>query len=105
MLIRDNVGKTLSEALKDVKDKDFEIVKLETNEDFFQALISKIKSEIEILEKTKSLDSLAEILELVDWINISLGLTNVSDLIESRAEKLGLYWEKYYIKDKVEESE
>lgn len=100
MLIRDKVGQELSEALQEVKDKQFEIVKLETNEEFFTAIILKIKSEIELLETTKSLDNLAELMELIDWIQVSLGCTKIDEVIEYRKERLGLYWERYFIKDK-----
>jgi predicted house-cleaning noncanonical NTP pyrophosphatase (MazG superfamily) len=101
MLIRDNVGKQLSDSLKQVKDKDFEIVKLSTNDEFFVAIVSKIKSEIEMLEINKSVDNLAELVELIDWLQICLGMTHLDQVIEYRREKLGLYWEKYFIKDKT----
>lgn len=100
MLIRDKVAEELKVAFEKAKESEVEIVKLETNEQFFQAIISKIKSELELLETTKSVENLAEIMELVDWIQISLGATNIYQIIENRSEKLGLYWNKYYIKDK-----
>jgi len=99
MLIRDKVGKKMLEALEHVKDKEVEITKLHDNEEFFQAVMAKIKSEIEILELTRSIDSLAEIVELVDWIQICFGTTGLDHVIDERKQKLGLYWERYYIKD------
>ena len=53
-----------------------------------------------LLEKTKSVDDLAEIMELVDWIQVALGTTNINDVIQNREEKLGMYWKRYFIKDK-----
>lgn len=99
MLIRDKVAEQIQEAISKVNDSDVEIVTL-TNEEFFQAIITKIKSELDLLETTKSIDNLAEIMELVDWIQIALGTTNINDVIETRADRLGLYWKKYYIKEK-----
>lgn len=102
MLVRDKVGEEVARAIKEVDDSSCEVVKL-NNDDFFEAIISKIKSEIDVLQGTKSLDSLAEIIELVDWIQVALGTTDLVDIIENRAEKLGLYWQKYYIKNKESE--
>lgn len=99
MLIRDKVAEELQNAITEVSDSDVEIVQL-TNEEFFQAIITKIKSELQLLETTKSVDNLAEIMELVDWIQIALGTTNIQDVIQNRADRLGLYWKKYYIKEK-----
>jgi len=101
MLVRDKVGEEMQKAIDEVADSDVEI-KVLTNEEFFEAIILKIKSEIDVLEKTKSLQSLAEVVELVEWIQVALGTTNLQDIIEERAEKLGLYWKKYYIKEKTE---
>lgn len=101
MLIRDKVGEEIQKAIEKVADSEVEI-RILTNEEFFEAIMSKIKSELDVLEKTKSLDSLAEIVELVEWIQVALGTTNLQDIIEERAEKLGLYWKKYYIKEKTE---
>ena len=99
MLIRDKVAEEIQNAITKVSDSDVEIVQL-TNEEFFQAIIKKIKSELQLLETTKSVDNLAEIMELVDWIQIALGTTNIQDVIHNRADRLGLYWKKYYIKEK-----
>ena len=100
MLVRDKVGEEIQRAIDKVADSDVEVQML-TNEDFFDAIILKIRSELDVLEQTKSLDSLAEIMELVDWVQIALGTTNIQDVIQSRADKLGLYWKKYYIKEKA----
>ena len=100
MLVRDKVGEEIQRAIDEVADSDVEVQML-TNEDFFDAIILKIRSELDALEQTKSLDSLAEIMELVDWVQIALGTTNIQDVIQSRADKLGLYWKKYYIKEKA----
>jgi predicted house-cleaning noncanonical NTP pyrophosphatase (MazG superfamily) len=102
MLLRDKVGEELINAINKVKDSQVEVVKLIDNEDFLEAVISKIKSEIEILESTKSVDSLAEIVELIDWIQICFGTTKLNEVIEHRKDKLGLYWERYYIKENKE---
>lgn len=103
MLVRDRVGKELLRAVEEVNDSQVEIVKLSDNEDFFQAIILKIKSEIEVLESTKSVDALAEIMELVDWIQVCFGTTKINEVIKNREEKLGLYWERYYIKEDKKE--
>lgn len=102
MLIRDNIGESIKKMIEKNQEKkaDFEIVELSTDEDFFEAVIQKIQDEIKLLHTTKSIDSLAEIVELVDWLQISLGTTHLDDVIEHRKEKLGLYWKKYFIKDK-----
>ncbi len=102
MLIRDNIGESIKKMVEENREKkaDFEIVQLETDEDFFEAVIQKIQDEIKLLHTTKSIDSLAEIVELIDWLQISLGTTHLDDVIEHRKEKLGLYWKKYFIKDK-----
>ena len=99
MLIRDKIGEKIQKALEENKSAKFEVIKLETDEDFFEAIISKLQDEIELLHITKSVDSLAEIVELVDWLKISLGITRLDQVVENRKEKLGLYWSKYYIKD------
>lgn len=99
MLIRDKVGDNLKEASKDLKNEKFEIVSLETDEDFFEAIIRKLQGELEVFHITKSVDGLAEIVELIDWLQISLGMSHLDKVIENRQEKLGLYWKKYYIKD------
>lgn len=99
MLIRDKVGEKLIDAISKMKDSDVEIVKLTDNEEFLNALLSKIKSELESLEISKSIDTLAEILELVDWIQVCFGSSKIDDVMEHRKEKLGLYWERYYIKE------
>ena len=103
MLVRDKVGEELIRAINKVKDSQVEVIKLLDNEDFFEAIISKIKSEIEILETTKSVDCLAEIVELIDWIQICFGTTKLDCVIDNRKEKLGLYWERYYIKENKKE--
>lgn len=100
MLLRDKVAKQLLNAIDKTKDSEVLIEKLETNEEFFQAIILKIRSELDLLEITKSVENLAELMELIDWIQISLGTTNINNVIENRAEKLGLYWDRYYIKEK-----
>lgn len=99
MLIRDLVGKKMLEALQKVKDKEIEIVRLTDNDEFLSAILAKIKSEIENLEITRSIDSLAEVVELVDWIQICFGTTRLDQVIEDRKDRLGLYWDRYYIKD------
>jgi len=100
MLVRDKVGEEVQRAIDEVADSDVEVQML-TNEEFFDAIILKIRSELDVLEQTKSLDSLAEIMELVDWVQVALGTTNIQDVIQNRADKLGLYWKKYYIKEKA----
>jgi len=100
MLVRDKVGEEVQRAIDEVADSDVEVQML-TNEEFFDAIILKIRSELDVLEQTKSLDSLAEIMELVDWVQVALGNTNIQDVIQNRADKLGLYWKKYYIKEKA----
>lgn len=99
MLIRDNVAKELMNAFAKVKEKEVDIVSLSSDEDFFQAIISKIRSEIDLLEMTKSIQNLAELVELIDWLQVSLGTSKLSDVIEERQEKLGLYWGRYFIKE------
>ena len=105
MLIRDKIGDNLLEAAKNIENDKFEIIELATDEEFFEAIMAKLKDEIEMLHITKSVHGLAEILELVDWIQISLGTKHLDEIIEERKEKLGLYWKKYYIKDFDEENE
>jgi predicted house-cleaning noncanonical NTP pyrophosphatase (MazG superfamily) len=99
MLIRDNVAKELMNAFDKVKEKEVDIVTLSSDEEFFQAIISKIRSEIDLLEMTKSIQNLAELVELIDWLQVSLGTSKLSDVIEERQEKLGLYWGRYFIKE------
>ena len=105
MLIRDKIGDNLLKATKDMENEKFEIIELATDEEFFDAIMSKLKDEIEMLHITKSIEGLAEIVELVDWIQISLGTKHLDKIIENRKEKLGLYWKKYYIKDFDERTE
>jgi predicted house-cleaning noncanonical NTP pyrophosphatase (MazG superfamily) len=100
MLIRDKVAAELKDAFDKAKESDVEIVSLSSNEEFFQAIISKIKSEIDLLETTKSIQNLAELVELVDWLQVSLGTSKLDEVIEERQEKLGLYWGRHYIKEK-----
>lgn len=100
MLIRDNVGEEVLRAIEEVKDSDVEVVSLATNDEFFEAIMLKIKSELALLETTKSIDNLAEIMELIDWIQIALGTTKINEVIEERKQKLGLYYKKFYIKEK-----
>jgi len=100
MLIRDNVGEEVLRAIEEVKDSDVEVVSLATNDEFFEAIMLKIKSELALLETTRSIDNLAEIMELIDWIQIALGTTKINEVIEERKQKLGLYYKKYYIKEK-----
>jgi len=99
MLIRDKIGDNLLEASQNLENDKFKIIQLKTEEEFFEAIIEKLKDEIDLLHITKSIDGLAEIIELVDWIQISLGTRHLEKIIENRKEKLGLYWKKYYIKD------
>lgn len=99
MLIRDKVAAELMETFKKIKDKEVEIVSLASNEEFFQAIISKIRSEIDLLETTKSIQNLAELVELIDWLQVCLGTSKLNDVIKEREEKLGLYWGRYYIKE------
>ena len=100
MLVRDKVGEEIQRAIDNVKDSEVEVVQLHSGEEFFEAIVSKIRSQLDLLEKTKSLDDLAEIMELVDWIQVALGTTNINDVIQNREEKLGMYWKRYFIKDK-----
>lgn len=104
MLVRDKVGEEIQSAIEKVGDSECEVVQL-SNDEFFDAIISKIKSEIDLLEKSKSINNLAEIVELVDWIQVALGTRDLSAVIEHRAEKLGLYWKKYFIKSTEEEQD
>ena len=99
MLIRDKIGENIKNSILQNEKVKFEIVSLDDDGDFFEAIVQKIKDEIELLHITKSVDCLAEIVELVDWLSISLGTTHLEDVIEHRKEKLGLYWERHYIKD------
>jgi predicted house-cleaning noncanonical NTP pyrophosphatase (MazG superfamily) len=101
MLIRDLVGERIKEQLSRAIDSEFELVELKNNNEFFNAIVSKISSELESLKITKNVDNLAEIVELVDWLQIALGVSRINDLIEIRKEKLGLYWKKFYLKDKL----
>lgn len=103
MLVRDKVGKKLLEAMSEVKEKQVEIVSLQDNEDFLKAILSKIKSELDVLETTRSVDSLAEVMELIDWIQVCFGSSRINEVIEHRKDKLGLYWERFYIKETEEE--
>lgn len=100
MLIRDKVGKQLMAAVEEVKDSQVEVIRLSTNEEFFQAIMNKIKSELEMLEQTRSIDNLAELMELIEWIQVALGSTDLKNVMDHRTDKLGLYWEKFYIKEK-----
>ena len=105
MLIRDKVGDNIKEATKSIENDKFEIVSLEKDEEFFEAIMRKLQDELDIFHITKTIDGLAEIVELVDWLQISLGMTHLEEVIEDRKEKLGLYWKKYYIKDFDERAE
>lgn len=100
MLIRDKVAAELKDAFDKAKESDVEIITLASNEDFLQAIISKIRSEIDLLETTKSIQNLAEIVELVDWLQVCLGTSRLNDVLKERQEKLGLYWGRHYIKEK-----
>lgn len=100
MLVRDRVGKELIKAIEKVKDAEVEVVQLRDNEEFLEAIFLKIKSEIDNLQATKSVSALAEIVELIDWIQVCFGTTSLDVLIEERKDKLGLYWERFYIKEK-----
>lgn len=100
MLVRDRVGKELIRAIEKVKDAEVEVVQLHDNEEFLEAIFLKIKSEIDNLQATKSINALAEIVELIDWIQVCFGTTSLDVLIEERKDKLGLYWERFYIKEK-----
>lgn len=100
MLVRDKIGEELEEKFKDYKKSEVELVKLETNEEFFQALIEKIQDELDLLNITKAPEHLAEIYELIDWVQISLGITGIGDLVRHKKDNLGLYWNRYYVKEK-----
>lgn len=99
MLIRDKIGENIKKAIDDNERVKFEVITLDNDSDFFEAIVQKIKDEVELLHITKSIDCLAEIVELVDWLNVSLGTSSLGDVIENKKEKLGLYWNRYYIKD------
>lgn len=103
MLIRDKVGEEIQETIKKHKQSEVSLIKLNSNEEFFQALIEKIQDELDLLTITKAPEHLAEIYELIDWVQISLGITGVNDIIEKRKDKLGLYWNRYYLKEEEKE--
>lgn len=103
MLVRDLVGEKIKKEIEKTKSSEVELQTIESNNDFFNALISKISSELETLKITKDANNLAEIIELLDWVQITLGVTKINDLIELRKQKLGLYWKRYYLKDNTVE--
>lgn len=100
MLIRDKVGERIKEELEQRGSTELEIVTLDSDEEFFDALMQKIEHEIELLHITKNISNLVEVIELLDWVKIVLGSTKLTDMVEDKKEDLGLYWKRYFIKDK-----
>ena len=103
MLVRDKIGESLEEQFAEYENSEVELIRLQTNEEMFNAILNKIKNEIELLSLTKSADNLAEIVELIDWLQICLGTTHIADLVEHRKEKMGLYYKRYFVREKSEE--
>lgn len=100
MLIRDKIGDKIKKEIEERGSKDIEIVALETNEEFFEAIMDKLSNELDLLYLSKNVNSLVEIIELIDWLKIALGTSKLDQLVEDKKEDLGLYWKRYYIKDK-----
>lgn len=100
MLIRDKIGDKIKKEIEERGSKDIEIVTLETNEEFFEAIMDKLSNELDLLYLSKNVNSLVEIIELIDWLKIALGTSKLDQLVEDKKEDLGLYWKRYYIKDK-----
>ena len=100
MLIRDKIGDKIKKEIEERGSKDIEIVALETNEEFFEAIMDKLSNELDLLYLSKNVNSLVEIIELIDWLKIALGTSKLDQLVEDKKEDLGLYWNRYYIKDK-----
>jgi len=103
MLVRDKIGEQLEEQFKEYDTSDVEIIRLQTNEELFNAILDKIKNELDLLSLSKSADNLAEIIELVDWLQICLGTTHIANVVEHRKEKMGLYYKKYYVRERGDE--
>lgn len=101
MLVRDKIGEKLKKEIEKRGSEDIEVITLDNDEDFFEAIMEKINGELELLYMNKNLSSLVEIIELLDWLKISLGTTKLDQLVEDKKEDLGLYWHRYYIKDKL----
>jgi len=40
---------------------------------------------------------------LVDWLQICLGTTHIANVVEHRKEKMGLYYKKYYVRERGDE--
>lgn len=100
MLIRDKIGDKIKKEIEERGSKDIEIITLETNEEFFEAIMDKLSNELDLLYLSKNVNSLVEIIELIDWLKIALGTSKLNELVEDKKEDLGLYWKRYYIKDK-----
>lgn len=100
MLIRDKIGDKIKKEIEERGSKDIEIITLETNEEFFEAIMDKLSNELDLLYLSKNVNSLVEIIELIDWLKIALGTSKLNQLVEDKKEDLGLYWNRYYIKDK-----
>jgi len=100
MLVRDKVGKQIKKIIETSKSAEVEVTSLDDDEEFLEAIFTKLENELQILKLTKSIHSLAEIVELIDWIQICFGTTSLDIIMEERKDKLGLYWERFYIKEK-----
>lgn len=100
MLVRDKIGERLKKEIEERGSKDIEIVSLESDDDFFEAIMDKLLSELDLLYLNKDISTLVEIIELIDWLKISLGTAKLNTLVEDKKDDLGLYWKRYYIKDK-----
>lgn len=100
MLVRDKIGERIKKEIEERGSKDIEVVNLESDEEFFQAIMEKLTHEIDLLYLSKDLSTLVEIIELIDWLKIALGASKLSQLVEDKKDDLGLYWNRYFIKDK-----
>lgn len=100
MLIRDKIGEQLEKQLGEYTISEVELVRLSSNEELFNALIQKINNELQLLLLTKSIDNLAEIIELIDWLQICLGTSHINNIVEHRKEKMGLYYKRYFLREK-----
>lgn len=100
MLIRDKIGERLLKEIKERGSNELEIVSLDNDEDFFEAIIEKLSNELDLFYVSRDITNLVEVIELLDWIKVALGMTKLSDLVEDKKEDLGLYWNRYYIKEK-----
>lgn len=100
MLIRDKIGDKIKKEIEERGSGDIEIITLENDDEFFNAIMDKISNELDLLYINKNVNNLVEIIELIDWLKIALGTSKLNQLVEDKKEDLGLYWHRYFIKDK-----